>query len=1083
MSYKRMQGLIGLMFFASAAVYGQATDSNLTGTVSDASGAFVAGAQLHARLGATAAEYTATTNSSGVYRINNIPAGQYSITTTAAGFGTATLQNVDVALNQTATVNISLQVAGVSTTVEVRESSTVIDTTTAQVQSTFGERASADLPLTSFGLGVLNLSLLSAGVGSSGGYGLGEGPSVGGQRPRDNSFNVDGVDNNRRDVSGSNVRIPNDAVEEFSVLQNQFSAEFGHAGGGVFNTILKSGTNTTHGLLYEYFQNRNLNAEDESYKRQQISSIPRLDDNRLGASIGGPIVKNKLFYYGLMEYHPTGQASSPSNALQSPTADGYAILGSIAAVSKTNLGVLQKYSPAAPAQTSAVSVGGMTIPVGDLPINFPSFQNRYNIVISSDYTVSSRDQLRGRWASNDTTGIDPTVSAPLPAFVNNRTTTNKLFSLSEFHTFTPSLTNEFRFGYSRYNDDIPAGSYPFPGLDVFPELLIQSDNFNTELGPFNGAPQSTILNAYQFTDNLNWNKGRHTLKFGWEGRKYISSQFFTQRVRGDYEYSSLERFLLDLTPDLVAERSLGAAPYSGNAISNYAYVNDSYRLRSNLTVNLGLRYEYKGISSGDREQALNAISSVPGLIDFRAPRPQKLNFAPRIGLAYSPGSSGKTSIRAGFGMSYDNAPDNFGLLATPPQLSVFVDDDTSLSNPNYLGSGGISPSRVPPTLDAAAARANTAQFTPDQKLPQAYQWNVGVQRVFHNDYTFEARYLGTRGVHLYVQQRLNIQSPVTSSQYLPTYLTAPSQQTLDSLPLTLNDLQAIPFYTPQWAAAGFGSTSLTAEQNIGNSTYHGLALELTRRFSRGFLFKGAYTWSHSIDDSTADLNSTAQAPRRAQDFGNLRSERGNSFLDHRHRLSVSWVYDTPWFKNSNWLARNLIGNWTLGGDYIYESPQFATAQSGLDSNMNNDSAGDRTIVNPAGTAGTGSGVTALTNSAGDIVAYLADNPSARYIVAGRGALATGGRGTLPLRPINNWDLNLGKQFAITERMKLDFRGLLINAFNHPQYTAGYINDVGFTPVANTVRSNTIPSSPLFNDPTRVFPSNARVIQIVGRLSF
>jgi len=506
-------------------------------------------------------------------------------------------------------------------------------------------------------------------------------------------------------------------------------------------------------------------------------------------------------------------------------------------------------------------------------------------------------------------------------------------------------------------------------------------------------------------------------------------------------------------------------------------------VRSDLTLNLGLRYEYKGISASDKLQALNAISDVPGLIEFRAPRPQYRNFAPRIGIAYAPGRNGLTSIRAGFGMSYDNAPDNFGLLATPPQLSVFVDDDTSQNNPGYLAGGGIAPNRVPPTLDAAAARAGTSQYTPDQRLPVAYQWNFGIQRVFHNDYTFEARYLGTRGVHLFIQERMNIQSPVTPSRSLPTYLTAPSQQELDSLTLTLNDLQAIPYYKPQWAAAGFNGTSLTAEENIGNSTYHGLAVEATRRFARGFLFKGAYTWSHAIDDSTADLFSTSQAPRRPMDFDNLSIERGNSFLDHRHRFSLSWVYDVPWFKNSHWFAKNLVGNWTFGGEYIYESPQFATAQSGTDSNLNNDSAPDRTIINPLGIRGTGSGVTALHNSAGEIVAYLANNPNAEYIVAGRGVYPTGGRGTLPLRPINNWDLNLSKKLAITERVKMDFRVFMINAFNHPQYTAGYVNDVGFTPVANNVRSNTIASSPLFNDPTSVFPSNARIIQLVARLSF
>jgi len=274
MPYKCKLGLIALFSLAGAVLFGQATDSNVTGMVTDTSGAAVGGAELHALNSVTSVQYSAVSNASGVYRLNNIPAGVYSITASAKGFSASTLQNVGVLLNQTATVNVSLNVAGVSTSVDVREAPTVIDTTTAQVQSTFSERASADMPMATTGLGVLNLSLLDAGVGSSGGYGLGEGPSVGGQRPRNNSFNVDGVDNNRRDTSGSNVRIPNDAVAEFSVLQNQFSAEFGHAGGGVFNTTLKSGGNATHGLLYEYFQNRSLNAEDQLYKRQQIYSNP-----------------------------------------------------------------------------------------------------------------------------------------------------------------------------------------------------------------------------------------------------------------------------------------------------------------------------------------------------------------------------------------------------------------------------------------------------------------------------------------------------------------------------------------------------------------------------------------------------------------------------------------------------------------------------------------------------------------------------------------------------------------------------------------------------------------------------------------
>jgi hypothetical protein len=978
-------------------------------------------------------------------------------------------------------VNITLQVASVSSTVEVISAAAPIDTTTAQVQSTFSTKTVADMPMSAVGLGPLNVSLLSAGIAGSGGVGLGEGPSVGGQRPRNNSFNVEGVDNNRRDVTGSNLRISNEATAEVTILQNQFSAEFGHSGGGVFNTVVKSGTNELHGSVYEYFQNRNLNALDEAFKRQGTYENPRFDENRIGGSAGGPIIRNRLFYYGLFEYNPLGQATTPSAATLAPTDQGYSLLAGIPGLSPTNLGILKQYAGAVPSQSDTTTVSGVQIPIGILPINFPAYQNTYNWVVSGDYTISNADQLRVRFLSNTTRGIDPTVSPNLPAFSQVRNTTARLFSASEFHTFAPNLTNEFRFGYNRYNDNIPSGDYAFPGLDAFPNIIIQND-LALQIGPFESAPQSAVLNTYQITENLNWIKGNHTLKFGGEGRKYITSTLFTQRLRGDYEYSNLERYLMDLTPDVLAQRNLGAAPYSGNALSAYWFANDSWRARPNLTLNFGVRYEFKGVPFGDTQQVLNASSSRPGLIDFRAPVAQKLNFAPRIGIAYSPGPSGLTSIRAGFGMAYDNYPENFGTNSRPPQFSTTVDDDTSRNDLNYLKSGGIAPNRRPEALTPADALALTSAYIPDQVLPYSIQWNVGVQHVFHRDYTAEVRYLGTRGVRLFMQTRPNIQAPVQPGHSLPTYLQRPSQSELDSLALTLDDLTN-QYYKPEWAAAGFNQTPITVFENRGNSIYHGLATELTRRFSRGLLFKLAYTWSKTIDDSTADLNSTAQAPRRAQDFQDLRTERSRSFLDRTHRFTYAWSWDVPWLKNSNWFSKNIAGNWTFAGAYIYESPQWVTAQSGTDSNLNNDGAADRTIINLNGTPGTSSAVTALRNSAGATVAYLATDPNAQYIQAGRGAFPNGGRMTLPLRPINNWDLNLTKRFSIGESKAIEFRGLFYNAFNHPQYTLGFLDDVGSTPLPANVRSNVLAGNPLFNDPTRVFSSSPRGIQLVARFTF
>ena len=314
-------------------------------------------------------------------------------------------------------------------------------------------------------------------------------------------------------------------------------------------------------------------------------------------------------------------------------------------------------------------------------------------------------------------------------------------------------------------------------------------------------------------------------------------------------------------------------------------------------------------------------------------------------------------------------------------------------------------------------------------------------------------------------------------------MTAPSQAALNALPLTLVQLQGqVDPIRAAYLKAGFQS-NIVGFMPIGNSSYHGLATELNRRMSRNLQFKGAYTWSHAIDDGTAAVFSTLIAPRRVQNFQDLRSERSSSALDRRHRLSLSWIYDIAAYKNShNWAAKNLIGNWTYTGTYVFESPQYAVVQSGLDSNLNGDAAGDRAIVNQAGDMTKGSGVTALKNSAGGTVAYLANNPNARYIVAGAGAYANGGRMTLPLRGIRNFDMTLAKNFNVTEHKRIQFRADFYNAFNHSQFTPGSINTV--QPISRTdTRNYLIPSNANFNNPETAFGNNPRLIQLAVKYLF
>ena len=1080
-----------LLFSVSS--FAQSTSGDVTGTILDASGAAVPNATVTAENAGTGIKASATTNAAGQYRFTNLPVGSYNITATAAGFTSSSVKGLAVQLNQTLTQNITLQVGATSTSVEVTGAAAVIDTTTAQVQNTFETKAAADLPTASIGLGVLNLSLLSAGVASSGGIGAGTGPSVGGQRPRNNNFAIEGIDNNSKSVTGPLVFIPNDAVEEFSLLQNQFSAEYGHSSGGQFNTIVKSGTNQLHGVIYDYLQNRKLNAVDQSLQNQGFKSNPRYDQNRLGATLGGPIIRNKWFFFGNYEYNPIGQASSQSSEVDTPTAAGYATLANLPGLSATNFGIFKQYVPAAPVANAGflvdgngndVLLGGQKIALGVLPLASPSFQNNYYYVISSDYTISEKDQLRGRYINNRQAAID--TAATLPQFFLPIPTTNYLSTLTEYHNFTPNLTNEIRLGYNRFNNTTPAGNFKFGGLDLFPNIVLNDLNLN--IGPDGNAPQYTIQNLYQATDNVSWTKGRHSFKFGVDARKYISPQFFTQRSRGEYNYNTALLYLQDFTPDNLSERSIGNVVYYGDQTAIYPYFNDTWRFRPDLTINLGVRYEFTSIPFSQRGQGVNAISNAPGLISFKEPQPQYKNFAPRVGIAYSPGNKGTTSIRAGFGMAYDVLYDNIGILSLPPQFTTTFDTDLGTatgSGPNFLKNGGILPNAASGSLSRADAVAQTTAYVPDQKLPYSIQWNAGFQHIFAKDYTFEARYLGTRGVHLNVQQRINRQPKTDPANgiFLPTYLAAPSQATLDSLNVTLAQINARPNIVPSFAAAGFKS-SIVEFSPVGNSTYHGLALQLDRRFSQGLLFKTAYTWSHLIDDSTADFFTTRLTPRRSQDFQNLRNDRASSALDRRHRLTFAAVYDLPFFKNGNYFKRNVLGNWEIAPIYTFESPEYATVQSATDTNRNGDSAGDRTIINPNGIVGTGSNVSALTNTAGATVAYLATNPSAQYIKAAAGALANAGRNTLPTRRINNIDLTIIKRIALTERVKFEFQAQMLNSLNHPQFTPGILNQINsFGQSGSGVLNYLTPGNKAFNNPEVTFNSNARVIQLAAKISF
>jgi hypothetical protein len=1141
--------LLVLSVLTPHSVWGQAISGNLTGTVTDPSGAGVNGAAVEAVNLETGQKILTTTGGVGQYLFSNLPIGNYKVTVTAQNFQAAVIPTAPVELNKSNTVNVKLVVGASTTTVEVNAAAPPVDTTTAQLQTTYSDRLSTDLGLTSTGgpgSGVLNLSLLSPGVTNASAMGLGVGPSIGGQRPRDNNFEVEGVDNNLKSVTGALITVPPEAVENFTLLSNQFNSEFGHSSGGQFNTTVKSGTNSLHGSVYEYFRNRNMNAVDQTWVQQGLTSNPRFDNNRYGATLGGPIVKNKLFFFTNFERNPVGFISVGGGAVQVPTAAGLAAIQTDPGLSKTNFSVFTQYVPAATTPSGCITYNGTAnggaeafssfsapangtctagnVEVGNVPVVPPAWQSWTNFVQSLDYNLSEKDQIRGRFIYNKENLLDN--SAQLGSFFTPYSNTFDLINLSEYHTFSPSVTNEFRFGFNRFNQTIGAGNFKYQGLDAFPNITLFDLGTGLNIGPNSNAPQFTIQNFYQFVDNVSLVRGRHSLKLGAEYRWYISPQGFTQRSRGDYEYNATQVYLEDFGPDNFGQRSTGSTTYYGNQKAIYWYANDTFRVNSHLSANLGIRYEYTTTPIGEDRQVLNAIANTPSILVpqaggqplvFDKPRAPKNNWAPRIGLAYSPGDSGNTSIRAGFGLAYDTLYDNIGILAVPPQIGSTA--QAVPLTPNFLGSGGLPGTGGSgiTVLDRANALANTANWIPPQvKDPYSVNWNFGVQHSFGKNYTAEVNYVGTRGNHLNFQDILTWQASVTPTNFLPTYTQAPDQAALNALPLALNsDALGLPIVGTRdsivsaYANAGFGCFGAQSGNQFGPpcfpfittfipagwSTYHALQSSLTRRFTNGLMFQGAYTWSHTIDNSTADFHSTDLTPRRAQDFFSFDPDKANSALDRAQRFTLAAVYDLPYFKSGNWVTKNVAGNWQFSPVYTYETGEWVTVQAQRDANLNIDSAGDRAIFNPAGAPGTGTDVTALTATAGPnagkVVAYVANNPNAQYIRTGLGGLSNLGRNTLKTPSTNNFDLAVYKNLSFTERLKFRFGAQFANIFNHPQYIPGSnpgyglgVNDVtSFPSTGASYKAFVTPGKTSFNVPASVFASNARTIALVAKFTF
>jgi Carboxypeptidase regulatory-like domain/TonB dependent receptor-like, beta-barrel len=1091
----------------------QRLDGTLRVTVTDKTGASVPDAQVTVTNEGTNVSDTAKVSSAGTYVFPNLLVGSYTVTVEKSGFKKWVSKRVQVQSNQVAEALVQIEVGDVTAVVEVEAGAELVKTQSSELGATFSGKVVNELPVNTLGGDVKEFAVFAPGTTTQEGGVLGSGGSIGGARPRMNGFSIDGVDDNALNTTGPMQPVIQESVAEFTLLTNQYSAEYGHSAGGQFNTVTKSGTNQWHGTGWWYNRNRDFDAatNQEKLSNAGLADIKnRFDYDREGTSVGGPILKNKLFIFGAYEFQNEGLAAQ-GVTVTTPTANGLSQLEGMNPDGAV-LAILQQF-PSAGTKTGTALVNGQPIDVGQYTGIAPDFSNEHDFTINTDLNLA-KHQIRGRILYDRLRAPQVNTVEPQSQFTGTSAFDARKYILTDVWSISNRVINELRASYSRAdgtNLQVPKQFANFPNVEI--------DAFGSNVGPFFLAPTGYTQNVYQLLDNVTYIQGKHTLKFGIEGRNYIAPTNNLPRARGEWDYASLNSFFNDLVPDGAngALRGAGSGSVADNYHAIYWFVQDDWKLSSRLTLNLGLRYEWTGVPRDEGKQALNAVSDDPALgLIFRKPTSDRNNFGPHLGFAWDPTGRGKWSVRGGGQIAYDVIPNNFAINSLPPQLQTEQNPQItcSLASPpswcatgtGFLQGGGLLQVNVPPTTQADA-RAATQALIPDQVDPKILTWSVGVQHELMKDTSIEIRYVGTRSLELPVQQRLNSASafdprfPGGGLTPLPTYFKDSDIPSAIPNPVdTLANIKAFNFQ-PLSVDGFFGN--VTTFPPIGSGIYHAGSVDFMRRFAGGLYFRANYTFSKNIDNSTNELFSSYVNPRRSQDGYNFAGERGRSALDLPQKFAMTWVYDLPNVRTDHRFVRAIAHGWEWSGTYLAQLGQPVTPLSGLDANFNGDTAGDRTILNPAGVGLTGSVVDPICNDgaggatrvvtastspcpSANTVGYVAENPTARFVQAGVGAKANVGRDTVSTPGLNIWNMSLLKTTKLTERATLQFRLETYDTFNHRNFSIGLPSNNGA--LDQTTNSNPLSAGYIFvTSPTFLnnssFNGGSRTMELGLKLSW
>jgi hypothetical protein len=974
--------LVGLILIGGT-LMAQVLKGSISGTATDPQGAVVPGAKVTITNNATGTSLSTTTDNAGLFRFNLIPAAEYKLQVAAQGFSSAVQNNVVVAAGRdTGVGSIKLAVGQASTTVEVTAAAPLIESTQSQVTNTFAGTQLSSFAGVQENEGLDNLALFVPGVVASrdnnfSNFNGGTGFSSNGLRGRNNDQQIDGQNNNDNSVAGPALFLTDpEFVNQYVIITNQFGPEYGRNSGSVVNIITKSGGNDWHGSIFGNENNSILNSMTNFQKRfdtdingNPLTDPPRLNDEFAGFTIGGPWIKNKLFFFGGFDQEIISQKSIFASTNLTPTPAGLATLAACPGVNPASLQALSKFgpfgisggNPVAIPKTITTNVSALC-PAAEFSgvsrtLSAPS--HIFDWLARMDLQLGS-DTITGRYLFNRNNAFN-TEDNGAAGYVVNVPALSQAVLLSWTHNLTSRIVNEARGSFGRTNVEFGGNTIgntepTAQNLDQAVANVTFSSAGLLGFGPATNLPQGRIVNTYQAQDNFNWVAGKHQIKAGVNYTYQRSPNAFLPNINGQFRFADWDAFLAN-TPNRVRVAQ-GPSSLDFREHDTFLYLGDDWKATQSLTLNLGVTWSYYGQPANIFNNITTARESNPATAFWDTSLPlsvrtfpsfptTKNSVGPSVGFAWAPQGGGmltgggKTVVRGGYRLLYDPPFYNIYLNMATSAPQVFLQTFTrstaaalplpaTPTGPNVRAE--LASSLTPGVLDPRT-QAETS-ITPDFGPDRIHTWSLGIEREVSKNSAVEVRYVGNRATNLF--QSINGNPFVADlaasfPQFLPAGVT----------PCTTPLISPAPGVAPGPTSPDFGREHcgqgvLRLRTNTGYSHYHALQSEFrTNNLFKQLTLRLAYTFSKTLDNvseifGTGLAGNTVAFSQNPTDF--RKGEYSFSGIDYPHQVSVLLTEQLPFFKEQHGLFGHLFGGWAISANYIaasgqrYTPSQIATAE-------------------------------------------------------------------------------------------------------------------------------------------------------------